>query len=356
MSRKKSLHEAADHTAASVKEQRAQALENAAAYLSAAQAKAAPLAAQAAEKIGPLGEEALKVGEQAWKRGSKAVAETGDRIAPAISSAREVAEKKVGPAIHQAYDTFQKDVLPEIEEKAAQVASHPAVEEATRRSQAALAALKGQVADVADTAQDKVEVAAKKSRKATKKAKKAAKAAAKDAKKTASKSTDLVAPKKQHKVLKTLLVLGGLAAAGAVVARKFLGSADDGWTAREPSETYSWTPKAPAPGTSPAPEPEAAPEAQPAAATPEPAQSPDSAAAEATMTEEGGPAPEGAETTATVPSYVGDNPPEGFVIKGNDRSKKYHVPGSGGYDRTIADVWFSSEEDAQAAGFTKASR
>lgn len=344
MSRKKSLHEAAEHTAASVKEQRAQALENAAAYLSAAQAKAAPLAAQAAEKIGPLSEEALKAGEQAWRRGSKVVAEAGDRLAPAISSAREVAEKKVAPAIQQAYETFQKEVLPEIEEKAAQVASLPAVEEATRRSQAAVAALKGQAADAADTAQDKIEEATKKSRKVSKKARKAAKAAAKDAKKSASKSKDLVAPKKQHKVLKTLLVLGGLAAAGAVVARKFLGSADDGWTAREPSETYSWTPKAPAP------------EPEPAAAPPKSAESPDSAAAEATMTEEGGPAPEGTETTATVSSYVGDNPPEGFVIKGNDRSKKYHVPGSGGYERTIADVWFSSEEEAQAAGFTKASR
>ena len=57
-----------------------------------------------------------------------------------------------------------------------------------------------------------------------------------------------------------------------------------------------------------------------------------------------------------VTSYVGENPPEGYVIKGNDRSMKYHVPGSGGYDRTIADVWFATEEAAQAAGFTKAQR
>ena len=44
------------------------------------------------------------------------------------------------------------------------------------------------------------------------------------------------------------------------------------------------------------------------------------------------------------------------MIKGNDRSMKYHVPGSGGYDRTIADVWFATEEAARAAGFTKAQR
>jgi hypothetical protein len=55
-------------------------------------------------------------------------------------------------------------------------------------------------------------------------------------------------------------------------------------------------------------------------------------------------------------SYLGDEPPEGFTIKGNDRSKKYHVPGSGSYERTSAEVWFVNEEAAQAAGFTKALR
>jgi hypothetical protein len=55
-------------------------------------------------------------------------------------------------------------------------------------------------------------------------------------------------------------------------------------------------------------------------------------------------------------SYVGDEPPEGFTIKGNDRSKKYHVPGSASYERTSAEVWFSSEHTAQAAGFVKAQR
>ena len=55
-------------------------------------------------------------------------------------------------------------------------------------------------------------------------------------------------------------------------------------------------------------------------------------------------------------SYVGSEPPEGFVIKGNERSMKYHVQGNGGYERTIADVWFSSEDAAEAAGFTRAKR
>jgi hypothetical protein len=54
--------------------------------------------------------------------------------------------------------------------------------------------------------------------------------------------------------------------------------------------------------------------------------------------------------------YVGNEPPEGYVIKGNERSKKYHVPESGGYGRTIAEVWFNSEEAAQQAGFLRAQR
>ena len=53
-------------------------------------------------------------------------------------------------------------------------------------------------------------------------------------------------------------------------------------------------------------------------------------------------------------SYIGANPPEGFVIKANARSKKYHLPEGRNYERTIAEVWFATEEAAQAAGFTKA--
>ncbi|MBB3328343.1 sunset domain-containing protein [Microlunatus antarcticus] len=53
-------------------------------------------------------------------------------------------------------------------------------------------------------------------------------------------------------------------------------------------------------------------------------------------------------------AYVGVEPPEGFAIKGNERSMKYHLPDSNGWARTIAEVWFSSEEAAQQAGFTKA--
>jgi large subunit ribosomal protein L4 len=43
--------------------------------------------------------------------------------------------------------------------------------------------------------------------------------------------------------------------------------------------------------------------------------------------------------------------PDGFPIKGNATSKLYHVPGSSHYSRTVAEVWFATEEDAENAGF-----
>lgn len=55
-------------------------------------------------------------------------------------------------------------------------------------------------------------------------------------------------------------------------------------------------------------------------------------------------------------SYVGSEPPAGYAIKGNERSMKYHMPGSVSYHRTIADVWFATTEAAEAAGFKQASR
>jgi large subunit ribosomal protein L17 len=48
-----------------------------------------------------------------------------------------------------------------------------------------------------------------------------------------------------------------------------------------------------------------------------------------------------------------DEAPAGFEIKGNADSMLYHVPGSAFYDRTVAEVWFASEEAAEAAGFSE---
>jgi large subunit ribosomal protein L4 len=43
--------------------------------------------------------------------------------------------------------------------------------------------------------------------------------------------------------------------------------------------------------------------------------------------------------------------PRGYHIKGNADSGLYHVPGSAFYDRTVAEIWFKTAEDAEAAGF-----
>jgi small subunit ribosomal protein S2 len=46
--------------------------------------------------------------------------------------------------------------------------------------------------------------------------------------------------------------------------------------------------------------------------------------------------------------------PEGFEIKGNKNSMKFHAPTSPWYSRTNAEVWFRTAEAAEAAGFANA--
>ena len=53
-------------------------------------------------------------------------------------------------------------------------------------------------------------------------------------------------------------------------------------------------------------------------------------------------------------SYVGEEPPTGFDVKGNEDSMKFHTPESPYYGRTVAEVWFDSAAAAEAAGFTDA--
>ncbi|WP_159614813.1 50S ribosomal protein L20 [Glutamicibacter sp. JC586] len=60
------------------------------------------------------------------------------------------------------------------------------------------------------------------------------------------------------------------------------------------------------------------------------------------------------EGEGVVKAVEGEAAPEGFVIKGNAGSNKYHVPGSTWYDQTEAEFWFNSIEAAKAAGFEPA--
>jgi len=66
---------------------------------------------------------------------------------------------------------------------------------------------------------------------------------------------------------------------------------------------------------------------------------------ESTSTEE---APYGAGSHAALQD---GGQPDGFAIKGNEDSMLYHLPGSAFYDRTEAEVWFATAQDAEAAGF-----
>lgn len=46
--------------------------------------------------------------------------------------------------------------------------------------------------------------------------------------------------------------------------------------------------------------------------------------------------------------------PDGFPIKGDEGTKLYHTPDSPAFNDAAAEVWFATEQDAEAAGFAKA--
>jgi large subunit ribosomal protein L17 len=55
-----------------------------------------------------------------------------------------------------------------------------------------------------------------------------------------------------------------------------------------------------------------------------------------------------------VPLEDESQAPEGFPIKGNEDSMKFHEPDGQWFEQTVAEVWFDSVESAEAAGFTRA--
>ena len=56
-------------------------------------------------------------------------------------------------------------------------------------------------------------------------------------------------------------------------------------------------------------------------------------------------------TDGSAPANEDGSAPEGFEIKGNADSMLYHVPGSRFYEQTVAEIWFATAEDAEAAGY-----
>lgn len=290
--------------------------------------------------LADLQEQATPVLQDAKVRTADFAAKRLDDLEPHLKDAMG----RVAPAVELAREKVEGDFLPKVQGFLHQAAEHPAVAESSKRGKAAVQALKGEL-----------EPAKKKS---------------------------------GWRTFGKIMAIGAIVAGAAAAVRHFLSPKDDGWTAHEPSkayvnnnDTFSNAAKFAA-DTDPA-APEAAEATEKAFVSDEEAQD------QADMTAEGAPPPEttyigetdveraakaearaAAAADATVEdvkaddaessygegSYVGTEPPEGFTIKGNERSKKYHVEGTGGYERTIAEVWFNSEEAAEAAGFTKAQR
>ena len=293
MFRKQTLREAAAETTHT-------AAERGAAALDAAIERIQPLLEQAAERVGPFAEDAKKRAEDARTAAAKYAADTLDSVQPQLNEALD----KVTPAVEKAQKAVQNDLIPKLIQLLHEAAEHPAVAgvledardaaaEIESRGQATLAAVKG----------------------------------------------ELELPKKSSKGKTFLKVaaVGALLAAAGVAIKTFLGSKDSGWAPHEPSPAYTYT-DTPTPKD---PEPEDLDDDL------------DEDIADEEATEAG---EDVAATTFGEGSYIGTEPPEGYTIKGNDRSMKYHVQESGGYERTNADVWFNSEEAAQAAGFTRAQR
>ena len=255
-----------------------------------------PLLDAAAKKVVPVADDAWEAAKGASRRAAGFAADTVERIQPSVNHALD----RVVPAVDKAQKAVQEDILPKMIRVLHQAAATPAGTEAR-------------------------EILARLDERA-------------DASMTALK-TEITRAKKGSagKTIATLAAVGALVGALALAVRTFLGSREE-WAAYEPDEPYVY------PDddyeidevlidTDVTPVSEVVDSVEDAIAE---------AADEASRYGDG--------------SYIGDNPPEGFEIKGNERSMKYHVPGAAGYARTTAEVWFSSEEAAQAAGFVKSQR
>lgn len=344
--KKKSLRAAAEstHTAADRRDAADRAVqaisdyvETFSPYLTEAQARVQPLVSQAQDRLTPLVQQAQERVEpyatQARKAGAHKAQDALDALTPKLNEALE----KVTPTVEAARDKVQSDLIPRLHDALEAAGGSELVEESTRRGKATVAALKGEIE----------------------------------------------APKEKKGALKTigtLALIAGLAGAAYVAFKKFFARDDSNtWNSYDSTSTFartepsndSFSTAAAAPATE-----------EPPAETFDRIDPVDDAAGEGMVgdvnevsndpdldlktesgddtavadTEQGDAASETEAKTYGEGAYVGSEPPEGFSIKGNERSMKYHLPDSGGYDRTIADVWFLSEAAAEAAGFTRAQR
>ncbi|HHV20536.1 MAG TPA: hypothetical protein GXZ30_03225 [Propionibacterium sp.] len=263
----------------------------------------------AAETTHTAAENAAAILNEAKEKITPLLDQSKEKFGPLATEARargteyaHQAAVAVAPALAAAKGAARDrydDLLPKVTEALENLANNPNAQEAQFRGVAAVKALRGDLQ------------LSKKDRKRLHKESLAQIQSLKD--------TATPQKKKKSKFL-PLLILGALGGLAFVAWKKFFGEPETDWQTHTAS-AYQ------------------APPAQPATSTADVA----------------------AETAAPTPkygdgAYVGAEPPEGYTIKGNERSKKYHTPETGGYERTIADVWFQSEEAAEAAGFAKAQR
>lgn len=319
-------------------------------------------------RIAPLAEQAKELGEQALERLAPLAGQARDRIAPLAEQAKDRAghaqdvispfvtdaQARIVPVAHEAKvrsATSARGTLdnlaPRLEH--ALLAVGPLADEAAHRLHDDLVP---RATKFLDQAAEVEQLSRRQRRKARKSAARLDKATAKVARANAK------ALARQDRsgggVWKVLLVLTGLVGIGLLVAKKLTAPKQDAW------QNYQPTPPAPA---APAQTAGTTPQATPVAESEDDVMSPEEVEAEVEMIGEGGHVTESDTTLSTDTatsygegSYVGTEPRPEFPIKANPRSMKYHLPGSDSFNRTISDVWFTTEEAAEAAGFSKAQR
>lgn len=269
-----------------------------------AAAKAGPYAGRAAERLAPLTAGGALAAHEAAERVGPVLSEAYTLVGEAYAKLGEAYTKvgptlgdaygKVGPAFEAARDHVSDDLLPKVTTALGTAAASPVAVEAVKRGRATVAAARGEL--------------------------------------SLPEPAPLPALRGGSWV-KRAAVIAAVAGVVTLVARRFLGSSskDSGWQAARPS-----APVAPTTASSTS-----------TTTTPVAPASYVGSDADADAT---------VETTSRYGegAYVGQEPPEGYVIKGNENSMTYHLPDGSGYFGTQAEVWFVSEEAAERAGFVRA--
>lgn len=332
-------------------------------YASSATHRIVPLTHAAAERVSPLAHQAVflvtpyaqlaadrvaPLAKTAKQRGAQAAQEAVLILSPKLDDALG----RVAPVVEAAREKVSEDLLPKLNEALSTAAAAPLVAEATKRGKATVAAARG----------------------------------------------ELVLPeaKSKGRWIKRVAIVAAVSGVVAISVKKFLGGKDADWQAARPTTPYAVTqpttapPSTQAETTTPTTSEDSLPSGDEPAADATDSSADTSAAEPVAVADLGEPPAETVDSAALVTEevadeadgssarraqpgpdqedlpaggepryagegvYVGSEPPEGFLIKGNERSMKYHLPESRAYSETQAEVWFSTEEAAQNAGFVRA--